>query len=160
MWAWVHYQSLSQKMDPSFAPAMGLDGVVCKYGSDWHDSKSESEAVWPSDGLEGHREWSLWCWFKDPNCGGLPLRREEKHGGSIVFDLYVKMVKYGNDFWTLVLIASIGFRWSLDHQDCQKTTLGFFLMGVLVNQWGSFPVSLGNSSQRPTTLGFPWYFSQ
>ena len=39
-------------------------------------------------------------------CGGLPLRREEERGGSIMYDLYVKMVKYGDDFWTLVLMAS------------------------------------------------------
>ena len=66
-----------------FAPAIGLDGVVCKSGSDWNDSESKLEVVWPSDGVEGHREWSLWCWFKDPNCGGSPLRREEERGGSI-----------------------------------------------------------------------------
>ena len=41
-----------------FAPAMGLDGVVCRSGSDWYDSESDSEAVWPSDGVEGHQEWS------------------------------------------------------------------------------------------------------
>ena len=73
------------KNGSGFAPAMGLDGAVCKSRSDWYDSKSESEAVWPSDGVEGHREWSRRCWFKDPNCGGSPLRREEERGGSIVF---------------------------------------------------------------------------
>ena len=36
-----------------FAPTMGLDGEVCKSGSDWYDSKSESEDVWPSHGVEG-----------------------------------------------------------------------------------------------------------
>ena len=36
------------------APAMGLDGAVCKYGSDWYDSESELEFVCPSDGVEGH----------------------------------------------------------------------------------------------------------
>ena len=36
-----------------FAPAMGLDGAVCKTGSDWYDSDSESEVVWPSDGVGG-----------------------------------------------------------------------------------------------------------
>ena len=41
-----------------FAPAMGLDGVVYRSGSDWYDSESESEAVWPSDGVEYHQEWS------------------------------------------------------------------------------------------------------
>ena len=89
-----------------FAPAMGLGGVVYKYGLDWYDSESESKVVCPSDGVEGHREWSQRCWFKDPNCGGSPLRREEEHGGSIVSDLYVKMVKYGDDFWTPFLMAS------------------------------------------------------
>ena len=73
-----------------FAPAMGLDGAVCKSGLDWYDSESESEVVWPLDGVEGHQEWSQWCWFKDPNCGGSPLRREEECGGSIVSDLYVE----------------------------------------------------------------------
>ena len=37
-----------------FALAMGLDGAVCRSRSDWYDSESESEAVWPSDGVEGH----------------------------------------------------------------------------------------------------------
>ena len=41
-----------------FAPSMGLDGAICKSGSDWYDSDSESEAVWPSDDVEGLREWS------------------------------------------------------------------------------------------------------
>ena len=41
-----------------FALAMGIDGAVCRSGSDWYDSESESEAVWPSDGVEGHQEWS------------------------------------------------------------------------------------------------------
>ena len=70
-----------------FAPAMGLDGAVCRSGSDWYDSESESEVVWPSDGVEGHREWSQRCWFKDPNYGGLALRPEEERGGSIMSDL-------------------------------------------------------------------------
>ena len=81
-----------------FAPTMGLDGAVCKSGSDWYDSKSKLEVVWPSDGVEGCQEWSRRCWFKDPNYGGSPLRCEEECGGSIVFDLYVKMGKYGDDF--------------------------------------------------------------
>ena len=73
-----------------FALAMGLDGVVCRSGLDWYDYESESEDLWPSDGVEGRQEWTRWCWFKDPNCGGLPLRREEERGGSIVSDLYFK----------------------------------------------------------------------
>ena len=36
-----------------FAPAMGLDGAVCKSGSNWYDFDSESKVVWPSDGVEG-----------------------------------------------------------------------------------------------------------
>ena len=40
----------------------------------------------------------------------------------------------------------LAFRWSLSHQEFQETTLGFFLTGVLVNRWGLFLVSLGNSS--------------
>ena len=74
-----------------FAPAMGIDGAVCNFGSDWYDFESESEAVCPSDHVEGHREWSQHCWLKDLNCGGSPLRCEEEHGGSIVSNLYVKM---------------------------------------------------------------------
>ena len=35
-----------------FAPSMALDGVVCKSSSDWYDSESKSEAMWPSDGVE------------------------------------------------------------------------------------------------------------
>ena len=38
-----------------FAPAMGLDGAVCRSGSNWYGSESELEVVWPSDGVEGHR---------------------------------------------------------------------------------------------------------
>ena len=62
--------------------------------------------MWPFDGVEGHQELSRQYWFKDPNCGGSPLRREEEHGGSIVSNLFVKMVKYGDDFWTPVLMDS------------------------------------------------------
>ena len=72
-----------------FAPAMGLDGAVCRFGSDWYDYEYELEVVWHSDGVEGHREWCRWCWFKDPKCGGSPLRHEEEHGGSVVFSWYV-----------------------------------------------------------------------
>ena len=54
----------------------------------------------------------------------------------------------------------LAYRWSLCHQDFQETALGFFLMGVLLNRWGSLPILLGNSSQQPATLGFPWYSSQ
>ena len=89
-----------------FALAMGLDGAVCRSSSDWYHTESESKAVWPSNGVEGCRERSQQCCFKDPNYGGSPLRHEEERGGSIMSDLYVKMVKYGNDFWTLVLMAS------------------------------------------------------
>ena len=42
------------KNGSGFAPAMGLDGVVCRSGSDWYDSESESEDVWSSNGVEGH----------------------------------------------------------------------------------------------------------
>ena len=114
--------------------------------------------MWPSDGVEGRREWYRRCRFNDPYYGGSALRREEEHEGSIVSDLYVKMVVmiFGPQFQSL----PIGFRWSLGHQDCQKIALGFFLTGVLLNRWGLLPVSLGNSSQRPATLGFPWYSSQ
>ena len=38
-----------------FAPTMGLDGAVCISGLDWYDSESESEAMWPYDGVEGHQ---------------------------------------------------------------------------------------------------------
>ena len=33
------------KNGSGFAPAMGLDGAVCRTGSDWYDSESKSEAV-------------------------------------------------------------------------------------------------------------------
>ena len=46
------------KNGSGFAPSMGLDGAVCRSSSDWYDSKSELEAVWPFDGVEGHQEWS------------------------------------------------------------------------------------------------------
>ena len=72
------------KNGSGFALAMGLDGAVCRSGSDWYDSDSESKVVWPSDGVEGHQEWSQWFWFKDPNYGGSPLRHEEERGGSII----------------------------------------------------------------------------
>ena len=96
--------------------------------------------MWPSDGVEGHREWSRQCRFNDLYCGGSPLRREEECEGSIVSDLYVKMVViiFGPRFQWL----PIGFRWSLSHQDYQKKVLGFFLMVVLLNRWGSLPVLL------------------
>ena len=32
-------------------PAMGIDGVVWRSGSDWYGSKYESEVVWPSNGV-------------------------------------------------------------------------------------------------------------
>ena len=44
-----------------FAPTMGLDGAVCRSGSNLYDSKSKSEAMWPSDGVEGRQEWSQRC---------------------------------------------------------------------------------------------------
>ena len=62
--------------------------------------------MWPFDGVEGRQEWSRQCWFKDPNYGGSPLKREEEHGQSIMSHLYVKMVKYGDDIWTPILMAS------------------------------------------------------
>ena len=34
-----------------FALAMGLDGAVWRSGLDLYGSESESEAVWPSDGV-------------------------------------------------------------------------------------------------------------
>ena len=43
------------KNGSGFALVMGLDGVVCRSGSDWYESESKLEAVWPSDGVEGHR---------------------------------------------------------------------------------------------------------
>ena len=64
-----------------FAPAMGLDGAVCRSGSDQYGSESESEAVWPFDGVGGRRKWSRRCWIKIPNCGGSPLRHEEEREG-------------------------------------------------------------------------------
>ena len=86
-----------------FAPVMGLDGVVCRYGSYWYGSESELEAMWPSDGVRGHQEWSRQCRFNDPNCRGSPLRCEEEREGSIVLDVYQNG---GNDIWTPVSMAS------------------------------------------------------
>ena len=40
------------KNGSEFAPAMGLDGVVCKSSSDWYGSESESKDVWPSNGVK------------------------------------------------------------------------------------------------------------
>ena len=97
---------IKPKNGSGFALAMGLDGAVCKSGSNWYDSESESKVVWPFDGVEGHQEWSRRCRFNDPYCGGSPLRCEEEHERSIMSDLYVKMVKYGDDFWTPVLMDS------------------------------------------------------
>ena len=37
------------KKGSGFTPAMGLDGVVCRFGSDKYESKLESEIVWPSN---------------------------------------------------------------------------------------------------------------
>ena len=81
------------------APAMGFDGAVWRSSLDLYGSESELEAMCPFDGLEGHREWSQWCWFKDPTYGGSPLRHEEECGGSIVLDFYQIG---GNDIWTPV----------------------------------------------------------
>ena len=92
------------KNGSGFAPAMGLDGAVWRSGSDWYGSESKSKAVWPSDGVRGRQEWSRRCRFNDPNCGGLPLRREEEREGSTVLDLCIKLV--GMIFWTLISMAS------------------------------------------------------
>ena len=59
--------------------------------------------MWPSDGVEGRREWSRRCQFNDLYCGGSPLRREEERGGSIVLDVYQTS---GNDVWTPVSMDS------------------------------------------------------
>ena len=83
---------------------MGLDGVVCRSGSNCYGSESELEVVWPFNGVRGHREWSRRCRFNDPNCGDSPLRREEEPEGSIVLDLCIKLV--GMIFWTPVSMAS------------------------------------------------------
>ena len=42
------------KNGSGFAPSMGLDGVVWRFGSDWYGFESESEAVWPFDGVGYH----------------------------------------------------------------------------------------------------------
>ena len=55
-------------------------------------SESESEAMWSSASVEGHQEWSRRSQFNDPYCGGLPLRHEEEREGSIMSNLYVKLV--------------------------------------------------------------------
>ena len=93
-----------------------------------------------------------------PNSSVSPLRHEEEREGSILLSLNVKLVVM--IIGPLFQLLPIGCRWSLDHQDCQKTVLGFFLLGVLLNRWWSLPISLGNSSQQLATLGFLWYSSQ
>ena len=80
------------KNGSGFAPTMGLNGAVCRSGSDLYWYESESEVVCPSDGVGGHREWSQRCQFNDPNYGGSPLRHEEEREGSIVLILNVKLV--------------------------------------------------------------------
>ena len=42
------------KNGSGFAPAMGLDGAVWRSSSDWYGSESESEDVWPFDGMGDH----------------------------------------------------------------------------------------------------------
>ena len=46
------------KNGSGFAPAMGLDGAVCRSSPDSYESESDLEDVWPFDSVEGHREWS------------------------------------------------------------------------------------------------------
>ena len=92
------------KNGSGFAPAMGLDGAVWRSGSKWYGSKSESKAVWPFDGVRGHREWSRRCRFNVLNCGCSPLTHKEERGGSIVLYLCINLV--GMIFWTPVSMAS------------------------------------------------------
>ena len=91
------------KTGSRFAPAMGLDGAMCRSGLDWYGSESESEAMWPFDGVRGLWERFRRCRFNVPNGGGSPLRIEEEHGGSIVLDVYQNN---GNDIWTPVSVDS------------------------------------------------------
>ena len=60
--------------------------------------------MWPSDGVEGHREWSRQCWFNDSYCGGSTLRCEEDRGGSIVFACVNETG--GDEIWTSISMAS------------------------------------------------------
>ena len=46
------------KNGSGFAPTMGIDGAVCRFGSNWYEFESELDVVWPFDGVEGFREWS------------------------------------------------------------------------------------------------------
>ena len=48
---WVTGCEGMQKNGFRFALAMGLDGVVWRFGSDWYGSESKLEAMWPSDGV-------------------------------------------------------------------------------------------------------------
>ena len=50
-----------------FRPAMGMDSVVWKFGSNWYESELESKALCPSNIVGGHREWPRWCWFNGTN---------------------------------------------------------------------------------------------
>ena len=58
--------------------------------------------MWPSNGVEGRREWSRECQFNDLNYGGFPLRQEEECEGLIVSNLYIKIV---------VMIFGPHFQW-------------------------------------------------
>ena len=87
-----------------------------------------------------------------PNGGGSPLRREEEHGGSIVF-LCMKLVRmmFGPQFQWL----PIGCRWSLGHQDCQKIALGFFPHRCLYSIGrGPFPFRLAIPLSGQLRWGF------
>ena len=110
---------ITPKNGSRFVPTIGLDGAVCNSSSDWYDSKSESKAMWPSNGVEGHREWSRRCWFKDLNCGGSPLRREKERGGLIVSDWWIKWCNLVMTFSTLVSMASY---WILGGHSATNTT--------------------------------------
>ena len=60
--------------------------------------------MWPSDGVGDLRERLPWCRSSVPNGGGLPLRHEEEHGGSIVFDFMCETS--GNEICTPISMDS------------------------------------------------------
>ena len=91
------------------------------------------------------------------NGGGSPLRSEAKRGGSIMLNVYQTD---GNDIWTLVSVDSYAVGGHSTPNISRRQHLAFSSQAFILNRKGSFPVSLGSSSQQPATLGFLWYSSQ
>ena len=61
-------------------------------------------------------------------------------------DLYVKMVKYGNDFWIPILMASFWLQVVTRPLRLPEDSTWLFPHGSASQSVGSLPISLGNSS--------------